>query len=76
MSACEHCWSNSGWPFDDYATVLRRAEAEGAECTKDTLDGRRLRAGQWWDEATQSDVRDRMRLRVGQSEIEPSHPSV
>lgn len=61
MPACEHCWSESGFPFDDYATVLRRAEAEGAECTKDTMEGRKLRAGQWWDDVRQIDTRTEAR---------------
>ena len=61
MSSCEHCWSESALYDGDrvaqYSRQLARAEREGAPCTQDTLEGRRLRAGQWWDEAAQADRR-------------------
>ena len=59
VASCEYCWNRSGYPFhDEYGAVLRRAEAEGWPCTKNTEEGARLRAGQFWDEATKRDTRD------------------
>jgi len=58
MSACEHCWAMSRLIGVEYQDVLARAELKGWPCTKDTEEGARLRAGQWWDEATKRDVRN------------------
>lgn len=58
MSACEHCWSMSRLLGIEYHDQIERAEAEKSACTQDTIIGRRMRAGQWWDEATQKDLRD------------------
>ena len=60
MPACEHCWSQRDTD-DDYYRVMQRALAEGWECTKDTPEGARMRAGLWWDEATQRDTRTALR---------------
>ena len=65
MSACEHCWGlarsrsyhSGGTTADEYYIQMERAERENAPCTQNTLEGARLRAGQWWDEATQRDKR-------------------
>ena len=56
MASCEHCWSRSH-DAEGYYRVLREAERDGDECTKNTIEGARLRAGQWWDEVTQRDTR-------------------
>jgi hypothetical protein len=56
VPSCERCW-NHRHDDDDYYRVMADAERDGLECTKDTIEGARLRAGQWWDEATQRDTR-------------------
>lgn len=66
MSACEHCWGiarsqayhTGRATTDEYYIQMDRAERAKAPCTQDTLEGRRLRAGQFWDEAKQQDSRD------------------
>ena len=63
MSACEHCWSQSDG-YEHYLRTLADAERSGAACTKDTMEGKRLRAGQWWDEATQRDTRKAVTVEV------------
>ena len=60
--SCEHCWERKEFnqSVDDelgYVTALRIAERDGWPCTKDDENGRRLRAGQYWDEATKRDSR-------------------
>lgn len=57
MSACEHCWSVSRLLGIDYGDQLARAEETKAPCTQDTIEGARLRAGQWWDDEAQRDGR-------------------
>ena len=57
MSACEHCWGMSRLLWIDYYEQMRRAENDGAVCTKDTLQGAIARAGQFWDDAAQRDKR-------------------
>lgn len=58
MSACEHCWSMSRLLRIDYGDQITKAEETNAQCTQNTVEGARLRAGQWWDEETQRDSRD------------------
>lgn len=55
--SCEHCWGVAVASGEEYRTVLTRAENQGWACTKMDLHGARLRAGQFWNDATQSDVR-------------------
>jgi hypothetical protein len=59
--SCEHCWNEArkpdGCPSEHYSATMRRAEAEGWPCTKNTEEGARLRAGDYWDEATKRDTR-------------------
>lgn len=55
MASCEYCWSIS--VPGEYGKTIARAEAEGWPCTKDTEEGARLRAGQFWDEDTKTDRR-------------------
>ena len=57
MSACEHCWGMAHLLRKEYHDVLEQAEREKWHCTENTPEGARLRAGQWWDEETQSDRR-------------------
>lgn len=58
MSACEYCWGRR-WMFDnDYYKSMEDAVKNHAACTTDTLEGKKARAGQFWDEATQQDRRD------------------
>jgi hypothetical protein len=58
MSACEYCWERSSPVVGyDYSATVLRAEEEGWPCTKNDEEGARLRAGQFWDEATKSDRR-------------------
>lgn len=66
MPICESCWEKArncaafrgGSVADHYYVVMREREREKAVCTQDTLEGRRARAGQFWDEATQRDTRE------------------
>lgn len=65
MSACECCWQARHGFQDDidgpgaaYYKAMKAHEERGCVCTKDTLEGRRARAGQWWDEEKQIDTRD------------------
>lgn len=62
---CECCWSASavrrmyGPDEDDaYRDTLKEHQERGCICTKDSLEGRRAVAGQWWDEATGRDSRE------------------
>ena len=65
MSACEHCWGiarsqayhTGRATADEYYIQMDRAERQNAPCTQDTPVGAKLRAGQFWDEATQRDKR-------------------
>ena len=57
MSACERCWRLSRLIGRDYYEQMRRAEQTHAICTRPTLEGARARAGEFWDDATQSDTR-------------------
>ena len=56
MAACEYCWSRRR-DGEEYWYTIHRAEREGWPCTKDTEEGARLRAGEYWDEATKTDRR-------------------
>ena len=58
MSACEHCWGISRLLGIEYHDQIERAEREKAPCTQATVEGARLRAGQWWDELMQKDRRE------------------
>ena len=66
MPSCECCWSASRWielePDDGigtrYSAALREHEDRGCACTKPTLDGARLRAGQFWIDGKDSRYTD------------------
>lgn len=58
LSACEHCWSMSRLTGLEYHDQLALAERDNLPCTRDTIQGAKLRAGQFWDEAAQKDRRD------------------
>ena len=47
-------------PGEPSAYEIERHEHEQRDCvcTMDTLEGRKARAGQFWDEVTQRDTRD------------------
>ena len=55
---CECCWEARGWSETDYYVVMARHEAAKCPCTQDTPEGKRRRAGQFWDEAKQRDSRE------------------
>ena len=66
MASCEYCWERSGsgqGSAFDYKATLRQAEMDGSACCERDADGeltenaRRLRAGQFWDDATKTDRR-------------------
>jgi hypothetical protein len=60
MASCEWCWHHSE-PYnrpDSYYATMRQAESEGWPCTKNDENGARLRAGDYWDEATKRDTRN------------------
>lgn len=42
----------------EYYNQLRRAEEENDACTQNTIEGKKLRAGQFWNEEKQMDSRD------------------
>lgn len=52
MASCECCWQEAARQSydvsDAYHRVLKAHEDEGCVCTKDTPEGRRARAGQFW----------------------------
>lgn len=58
MSACEHCWRMSRLTGIEYHDQLALAERDNLPCTRDSIDGARLRAGQWWDEEKKMDARE------------------
>lgn len=45
----------------EYYSQLRRAEEENDACTQNTIEGKRLRAGQFWNEEKKIDSRDAAR---------------
>ncbi len=57
--SCECCWDDRrGWPREDYHAAMARHEKAKCVCTKDTLEGRRAQAGQFWDENELRDTRE------------------
>lgn len=64
MASCECCWSEAdrrgfgGIDVPDiYHEVLKEHKENECECTKDTKEGARLRAGQFWQDG--KDTRDK-----------------
>jgi hypothetical protein len=57
MTSCERCWSEAQKRGIEYRDMLRIADAEEHPCITNTLEGARLRAGQFWDDATKTDTR-------------------
>lgn len=57
MTSCERCWNEAKRRGVDYSAQVFAAEVNGDECTKDTPEGKRLRAGEYWDEARGVDRR-------------------
>jgi hypothetical protein len=55
--SCEHCWVRAQMLGVEYRKVLAMAEREQWPCTKDDLQGAKLRAGQFWNDSTMSDTR-------------------
>jgi len=57
MPSCERCW----WVAKDrgisYEEQLRLAERNAEPCVGDSIDARRLSAGQFWNEERQVDMR-------------------
>ena len=68
MSAGEYCWGMSRMFGIDYYEAMRLAESRKAPCTQDTLEGAKARAGQFWDEATQTDKRNAAAASPSKSE--------
>lgn len=58
MTACEHCWQMAKLLGIEYRQQIERAEREHYPCTQDTIDGRKLRAGQFWDSEKNCDSRE------------------
>lgn len=61
MPSCEYCRGRSDALSDGsggYYTTMAIAEREGWPCTKNTEEGARLRAGDFWDEARKCDTRN------------------
>ena len=66
MASCECCYAEAqsralfrgGMTCDRYHEVMKEHEARGCICTKDTEEGRRARAGQFWDDDRKVDTRD------------------
>ncbi len=57
MSACEHCWTMARMLGIEYHDQISKAEQSNSPCTHNTIEGAKLRAGQWWDEEKQRDRR-------------------
>ena len=63
MPSCECCWTayRRRQMFEgadiSYETVVAEHEANRCLCAKDTEEGRRRAAGQFWDEEKKIDVR-------------------
>lgn len=58
---CECCWADR-YRFQDgdsvgYNDATEDHERRGCVCAADTLEGRKARAGRFWDDATQTDTR-------------------
>lgn len=58
MPSCECCYARSGGSYDDYLETLGIHLVNKCVCTKETIEGKRARAGQWWDEERQVDTRE------------------
>lgn len=68
MASCEHCWWDrdpfAHDPHQAYLDTLKAREADGTQCCEKDADGnltlnaRRLRAGDYWNEDTMTDERD------------------
>ena len=54
MASCECCWADRY--TGEYENALREHEKRGCVCTKNTLEGRMARAGQFWKDGR--DVRE------------------
>ena len=61
MPMCERCWGNAYMAGSDqveeYYRLTKEAEERNEICTQDTEEGRRARAGQFWDEERNVDIR-------------------
>lgn len=76
MTACECCWSDlqrreyaSPSNRPDLQSVMIEHEERGCLCTRDTLEGRRRAAGQFWNEDRQADVREHPPAPPAESEV-------
>jgi len=66
MASCECCWADAatqamyhgGPAIDYYDEALERHAFRGCPCAGDSLEGRKMYAGQFWDEEKQMDRRD------------------
>jgi len=47
---CECCWNNSRRDNDDYGRMLKEHKERGCVCTQDSEEGRKARAGQFWQD--------------------------
>lgn len=77
MTSCERCWLEAQRRGIEYKEMLLIAEREGHPCCQ-TGDGVlteqaiRLRAGQFWDEATKSDRRQNEDATLHQLGFDPA----
>ena len=59
MASCECCWAARLFRVDmSYEKAIADHENWKCICAKITVEGRRARAGQFWDEESQRDRRD------------------
>ncbi len=58
MTTCEDCWAHSELTGESYEATVRKAERDRWPCTKNTEEGARLRAGQFWDSKRKVDMRE------------------
>lgn len=62
MPSCECCWSASRfrslYEDDAYSKTLDEHRERGCACSKPTLEGVRLRAGQFWRDGKDSRYSD------------------
>ena len=49
MASCECCWDARGNYDGAYSDEIKRHEDMSCVCTKDSTEGKKARAGQFWE---------------------------
>lgn len=62
MPACECCWTEASQrgfdTYDYYHDIMKEHEDSKCECTQDTREGAKLRAGQFWIDGKDTRLND------------------